>query len=247
MALIDLHTLIIVGLAFATGGVLKGATGVGAPLIAVPVMTSFVDIRFAVAVFVVPNLVVNLIQSVIYWRALTNKFFLLILCLSAGPGAFAGSLVLHRASGGALEMMMAALVLFYVGFRLCKPSWQLSMPVARKLNLPVGFLAGFLQGAFGISAPATLTFLNAIKFERKEFIIIVSMFFMTMSLIQMPSLFYLGLLQPEHLVLGLLAVIPLIGCMPVGALILRRATPEIFDKIIMLILVGVAVRLLLNI
>ena len=243
MPLIDLQTLIIVGVAFAMGGILKGATGVGAPLIAVPVMTSFVDIRFAVAVFVVPNLVTNLIQSIIYRRALNNRLFLLILCLSAGIGAFAGSLMLYQASGGALEMMMAGLVLFYVGFRLCKPSWKLSMPIAHKINMPMGFLAGFLQGALGISAPATLTFLNAIKFERTEFIIIVSAFFMTMSLIQMPTLLYLGLLGAEHLVLGLLSVIPLIGCMPIGAFILRHATPNIFDKVILVILVGVAINL----
>jgi len=244
MAFVDLQILVIVGLAFAMGGVLKGATGVGAPLIAVPVMTSFVDIRFAVAVFVVPNLVTNLIQAILYRRALNNRLFLLILCLSAGFGAFAGSLMLYRASGGVLEMVMAGLVLFYVGFRLCKPNRQLSMPMAHKLNMPMGFLAGFLQGAFGISAPATLTFLNAIKFERTEFIIIVSTFFMTMSLIQLPTLFYLGLMQAEHLVLGLLAVIPLMACMPVGAFILRRATPDLFDKVILVILVGVAIRLL---
>ena len=176
MAFIDLQTLIIVGLAFAMGGILKGATGVGAPLIAVPVMTSFFDLRFAVAVFVVPNLVTNLIQSIVYRRALNNRLFLLILCLSAGFGAFAGSLMLHQASVGVLETVMAGLILFYVGFRLCKPNWQLSMLMAHKLNMPMGFLAGFLQGAFGISAPATLTFLNAIKFERTEFIIIVSVF-----------------------------------------------------------------------
>ena len=244
MAFVDFHILIIVGLAFAMGGILKGATGVGAPLIAVPVMTSFVDIRFAVAVFVIPNLVTNLTQTIIYHRELKNRSFLLILCLSAGLGAFAGSLILYQASGGVLEMVLAGLVIFYVGFRLYKPNWRLSMPMAHKLNIPMGFLAGFLQGAFGISAPATLPFLNAIKFGRSEFIIIVSAFFMTMSLIQLPTLFYLGLMQVEHLVLGLLAVIPLMGCMPIGAFILRRATPNLFDKVIMGILVGVAIRLL---
>ena len=188
MAFVDLQSLIIVAVAFAMGGILKGATGVGAPLIAVPVMTSFVDIRFAVAVFVVPNLVTNLIQSIIYRRALNNRLFLLILCLSAGLGAFGGSLMLYKASGSALEMVMAVLVLSFVGFRLYKPNWQLSMLMAHKLNVPMGFVAGFLQGALGISAPATLTFLNAIKFERTEFIIIVSVFFMTMSLTQLPTL-----------------------------------------------------------
>ncbi len=244
MAFIDLHTLITVGLAFAIGGILKGATGVGAPLIAVPVMTSFFDIKFAVAVFVLPNLVTNLIQSIIYRRALTDRLFLLILCMSAGLGAFAGSLTLYQAAGGVLEMLMAGLILFYVSFRLYKPKWQLSRSMAHKLNMPMGFLAGFLQGTFGISAPATLTFLNAIKFERSEFIIIVSVFFMTMSLIQLPTLFYLGLMQSEHLILGLLAVIPLIGCMPMGAFILRRAPPDLFDRVILAILVGVALKLL---
>jgi hypothetical protein len=32
--------------------------------------------------------------------------------------------------------------------------------------------------------------------------------------------------------------------MPVGAFILRRATPDLFDKVILVILVGVAIRLL---
>ena len=40
------------------------------------------------------------------------------------------------------------------------------MKIAQKLSFPLGFLAGFLQGTFGISSPATFTFLNAIKFER---------------------------------------------------------------------------------
>ena len=141
-------------------------------------------------------------------------------------------------------MLMAGLILFYVGFRLYKPNWRLSMSMAHKLNMPIGFLAGFLQGALGISAPATLTFLNAIKFERTEFIVIVSIFFMTMSVIQLPTLLYVGLMQPEHLVLGLLAVIPLMGGMPLGAYILRQTTPDLFDKVILFILVGVAMRLL---
>ena len=106
----------------------------------------------------------------------------------------------------------------------------------------MGFLAGFLQGAFGISAPAALTFLNAIKFERTEVIIIVSVFFMMMSVIQLPTLYYLGLMQPEHLIFGLFALIPLMRFMPVGAFFLRRATPELFDKMILVILVGVAIR-----
>ena len=51
-------------------------------------------------------------------------------------------------------------------------------------------------------------------------------------------------MQAEHMVLGLLAMIPLLGFMPVGAFILRRATTDLFDKVILIVLVGVAIRLL---
>ena len=240
----DTQTFILVGFAFAMGGILKGATGVGAPLVAVPVMATFQDVRFAVAVFVLPNLITNFIQAIAYRKALKNKIFLFTLSASAATGAFAGSLALYQASTSLLELIMAVLVLVYIGFRFYKPDWQLSMQTARQINIPVGILAGFLQGALGISAPATLTFLNAIKFERSEFIVIVSAFFFTMSVIQLPTLTYLGIMKIDHYMLGFLAVIPLVISMPIGAIILRHASQDLFDKLILFILLGVAIKLL---
>ena len=159
-------------------------------------------------------------------------------------GAFAGSLTLYEASSGILELLMAGLILFYIAFRIFKPGWQLSLKTAQKLNVPVGFLAGFLQGTFGISAPATLTFLNAIKFERSEFIAVISVYFLSTSIIQLQTLTYLGLMKTEHFVLGVLSIIPLVAGMPIGALLLRHAPTDLFDKVILLVLFGVAIRLL---
>ena len=245
MAFTDSQTLIIVGLAFALGGILKGATGVGAPLVAVPLMTSFYDVRLAVAVFVMPNLITNLIQGFMYLHAINNRLFLLLLCFSAGFGALVGSLTLQQTSSSILEKLMGVVVLIYIAFRILKRDWKLSRIIAFKLAFPVGFLAGFLQGTLGISSPATFTFLNAIKFERPEFISIVSLFFVSMSVIQLPTLIYLGLMEIEHFILGCLAVIPLLSGMPLGALLLRNASVKLFDKVILIVLGVVAVRLLL--
>ncbi len=242
----DIQTLMIVGLAFTIGGILKGATGVGAPLVAVPMMTSFFDVKFAVAVFVLPNLISNLLQGFMYFHALKHKIFLLIICLAAGVGALLGSLTLQQTSSGVLEKLMAIIVLFYIGFKFLKPDWNLSMKIAQKLSFPVGFIAGFLQGAFGISSPATFTFLNAIRFERPEFIAIVSTFFVSMSVVQLPTLTYLGLMKIEYLVIGTLAVFPLMLGMPLGALLLRNASVTLFDRVILFVLFAVAVRLLLT-
>ena len=42
--------------AFALGGTLKGATGAGAPIITIPVIAAFYDVRIAVIIMVIPNL-----------------------------------------------------------------------------------------------------------------------------------------------------------------------------------------------
>ena len=58
------------------------------------------------------------------------------------------------------------------------------MSVARRFGPLVGFIRGTLQGATGISAPVSITFLNTIKLARLTFIAVVSMFFVNMSVVQ---------------------------------------------------------------
>ena len=48
--------IIYISCAFFLGGLLKGATGVGAPFVAVPVMVMLFEAQFAVACFVMPNI-----------------------------------------------------------------------------------------------------------------------------------------------------------------------------------------------
>ena len=54
--------IIAVLVAFALGGILKGATGAGAPIITIPVIAAFYDVRIAVIIMVVPNLLTNIGQ-----------------------------------------------------------------------------------------------------------------------------------------------------------------------------------------
>ncbi|WP_346909097.1 hypothetical protein [uncultured Roseibium sp.] len=62
---IDLALILPALLACVLGGLLKGATGAGAPVIGVPVLAALTDVQFAVAVFVTSNLLTNVNQA---WR-----------------------------------------------------------------------------------------------------------------------------------------------------------------------------------
>lgn len=188
----DVQTLLLVALAFAFGGILKGATGAGA------------------------------------------------------LGAGLGTVALAGLSAELLTAGVALVVFLYVGFRLMKPHWQLPHGVAARIVLPVGIFAGFLQGASGVSAPVSITFLNAMKLERGQFISTISVFFVAMALVQLPVQVSYNIMTMERLLYSSLALIPLALFMPVGSYLGKRMSRKTFDSIILSLLTLLAVKLMFD-
>lgn len=240
---LPLSDLAWVLVAFAAGGVLKGAIGAGVPVIVIPIMTLVQDVRFAVAVFVIPALLSNLLQILQFRAEMLPRGFLARLAGGAAVGAAIGSVLLASLPAGLLTLALVATTLTYVAFRLRNPGWVLPYPTADRLALPVGSVAGILQGAAGISAPVSLTFVSAMSLERGRFIATVSVLFVAMASIQLPSLLVLGLLTPERIAISLLACLPLFGAMPLGAWLGRRISRQAFDRVILALLVVIALRL----
>jgi uncharacterized protein len=237
-------SLILVLIAFALGGILKGATGAGAPIIAVPVMTLFFGAPFAVAVFSIPNLVTNIWQGWHYRRHRVRGPLTLHFAVAGALGAGLGSFMLAWLPTEALNLTVALSVLAYVVFRGLRPGWALSLSRAEKLAAPMGILGGILQGAAGLSAPVSLSFLNAIKLERPQFIVTISVFFFAMALVQIPLLTGLGILTGERFLISCLSLIPLMAAMPLGAWLARRISASTFDRVILALLTLLSLRLI---
>jgi uncharacterized membrane protein YfcA len=241
-----MENLIAVGLAFAFGGVLKGATGAGTPLVAVPLLAILYDVRFAVAVFVISNLVSNAWQLWQYRRHQVSGTFSWRFALGGAAGAIVGSLALVSLASSTLLLIVAMCVLAYIGFRLFRPEWQLALARAMKWSLPAGVGAGALLGATGIAAPISITFLNAMRLEREQFIASIAGFFLAVAIVQLVVLTSLGVMTPEILRYGSLALVPLLIAMPVGAALSRYISRDMFDKLIIAILFVLAFKMLFD-
>ena len=118
--------------------------------------------------------------------------------------------------------------------------------VARWGSTPVGFVAGILQGASGVSAPVSVTFLSIVRLDRETFIVTIAVFFIAMGVVQAPTLMAMGLLDWRTGGLSLLAVLPLLAGMPLGEAIIRRVSRQWFDRLIMLVLAVMAVMLVVS-
>jgi len=235
--------ILYLAIGFAVGGILKGATGAGAPIAAIPIIALYFNVPVAVAVFVVPNLVSNSIQVWTHRKSLISQGFLLRFAGAGVLGAALGTWILAKVPTDALKLAVAVAVVIFIVFRLLRPEWTLPMAAAKRVAAPVGLLAGVLQGASGISAPVSITFLNAMHLPRPNFISTVSIFFLSMLLVQVPMLAGYGFLTVERLFIGGAATVVLLGFMPVGAYLGRLVSAEAFNRIILVLLGVLAVRL----
>ncbi|MDF1608818.1 sulfite exporter TauE/SafE family protein [Hoeflea sp. YIM 152468] len=236
--------LAAIAVAMILGGILKGATGAGIPIIAIPVIAAVYDVKIAVAVMVVPNLISNCWQIYRFRGNPTDKGFCWQLAAFGAIGAGIGTVVLAELPSSFLSLCMAAIVIAYILLRIAKPSVHLSMASAKKIVAAISTLGGILQGAVGISAPAVVTFLSAMKLARPAFIFTVSIFFASMAAVQIPVQIYYGLLTTDIATLGLLAFVPLFAALPVGDWIGRRMSPRVFDALILTFLAILAIRLI---
>jgi len=243
---VSVSELAIVFACLAMGGILKGATGAGAPILAIPAMAMVVDVRFAVIIMLVPNLLTNLWQAWRFRKARPSGPFLLGFAGAGGIGAGLGSVALVHLPAELLSLVVALGVVLYIVLRLARPDAKLSLAVAERLSVPVGLAAGLLQGASGVSAPITLSFLNAMRLERPVFIATVSTVFVAMTALQFPSLFLLGALSWQNLLLSLLALLPISAFMPLGSAIAARLPREAFDRMILVLLALLAAKLMFD-
>ena len=240
----DPNLLLLATAAILLGGFLKGATGAGAPVVGVPILAAIFDVQFAVAVFSVLNLFSNIWHSHAYRRHRGPFRLVYGFAIAGSVGAIAGSVLLAFLPMDALMASLAAIVLAYILLRLFQPGWVLNRSVGMRLVPYVGIVGGLMQGAGGISAPVSVTFLNAMRLPREEFIATISVFFVTMSIVQIPSLAYLGILTLDRSLVAMAATVPMFLSMPVGEWAARYMSKAVFDRIILVLLAVIAVRLI---
>ncbi|MDB9871997.1 sulfite exporter TauE/SafE family protein [Alphaproteobacteria bacterium] len=236
--------IIAILVAFALGGILKGATGAGAPIITIPVIAAFYDVRVAVVIMVIPNLLTNIGQLYQFRKTIMPRFFTVSFALGGGLGALLGTILLANLSIKTLTLAVAFIILIYISLKLIIPTWKLNYTKAKKLVFLMGAGGGVLQGAAGLSAPISLTFLNSMKLERNQFIPTISVYFGVMSLFQMPALYFYKFLNIETLIISCLSTIVLMLFMPLGSWIAKSISKETFDKLILILLSFIALRII---
>lgn len=168
MALDLTHVLVGVALLFAA--FVKGATGLGFPLIATPTVALLLDIRIAVTILILPNLLMDVTQVFRdgFPYAILKRFKSMVGLTIIG--VFLGTMVLVMLPLWALNLCLGIMVLVFVASNLTKFDFTIT-PAAEKILSPLfGFISGFLNGMTNAAGPTLAIYFYSLKLAKRDFV-----------------------------------------------------------------------------
>jgi uncharacterized protein len=244
----DPQRLAIMFLVLAAGAVVKGATGMGLPLIALPVLTTAFGLQHAVGIMAVTQVLTNSMQIWQFRAAARDRsmVFLPWFLLAGGAGVTLGTFLLSNLPERILVFSLGLLLLAYFALKILHPRLVVGPVAAGRIGPLAGFGSGICQGATGISAPLGVTFIHAMGLERHAHVYAVSAMFLVLGAIQLPSLVVAGIMQAQWVLEAALAMIPILLFMPVGQLLAGRLSRQAFDRLILVFLGLMGLKMVLG-
>ncbi|MFW6076582.1 MAG: sulfite exporter TauE/SafE family protein, partial [Hyphomicrobiales bacterium] len=208
------EALVIITVGLGLGAVCKGATGIGLPLIALPILAASFGVPHAIAILALPVIAANGWQVWRYRSQWTVVAFLPRLLLGGILGIVAGTAILKATPPQAAVLALGVLLTGYIVFRLLRPNFALPLARGRQFAPSTGFAAGAMQGVTGICGPVLITFLHSLRLSRETFIFAISTIFLALSVTQLPALAVAGLIPWIALAESAFALLPVLLFMP---------------------------------
>ncbi len=236
--------LAVILVAISFGSFVKGVTGTGLPQIAIPVMAIFLGVERAVVIMAIPGVVTN---SWLMWRhrAYASKTRdLPVLIVTGVVGAVIGTVGLDRLDASVLALILAFAVGLYIAMFLSPLDVHLPARLTRWTAPPLGFGAGVLQGATGISGPVVTAYMHGYRLERQAFIFSLVTLFQVFAVAQVVTLARIGLYDVNRLVESAIALVPIMTLLPLGARMSSRLSARTFD-LWLIVLIGLSALKLL--
>ncbi|MBN9528619.1 MAG: sulfite exporter TauE/SafE family protein [Alphaproteobacteria bacterium] len=186
--------------------VLRGFTGFGFALAAVPLVSLAIAPRQAVPMVILQQLLLGLIDGVRAWRDCDRRS---VLQMAAGSvvGVPAGILALDLLSGTVTRMAIAGIVLAAIVL-LWKPRRLPFAPGARTAGA-AGFLAGLCNGLAAMPGPPAIAYYLLTDNEPRKVRASLMAFFLATAIVAMPGTWAAGLLDLDTAILAL-AGLPLV-------------------------------------
>ncbi len=234
---------LFLGAIFFAAGFTQGVSGFGAALVAMPLLTLFLDVKTAAPLCMLNGLLITLFLSLqlkrhIDWAKIRPLFFGCI------PGIFIGVWLLKGTESEVLKFLLGGLIILYSIYRL---NWKVQEArLKSRWAYLAGFASGVIGGAFSAGGPPSIIYVSLTGWKKDEIKATLSIFFFTTGLITSAAHAVSGLITMT--VLGYFSVSFLFTCAGVytGSLLYNRIKQETYIRIMLLLLIALGAMMIVS-
>ena len=244
---VELIPVAIILTTIAIGAFLKGVTGLGLPIFAIPGLAMFVPVESAVIIMALPSLLANLWLIVVHREHVSimkeHRAFLAL----GFVGALLGTWFLAAIDDSFLRIVLASWLGVYLIQHYTRTKTFNLYSGKAGLAGPLGLAAGTLQGATGISAPIVAPYYHARGLTLSAYAFAVACTFALLGVGQFSAITTASLYTPSLLSYSLLATITTLSFVPIGVRFGRRLRQTTFDRYLPLVFVLIEAKLIYDI
>ncbi len=237
---LDILQMGLCGLAFLLGGLVKGAVGLGLPMVSVPLLSSIVGVPTAVALMSVPALASNAWQMLQggYFTAAVRRLWPILVALSLGIAL--GARLLVSSDPRLVQAMLGTVVAVSALLGHFQPEVTLPRRLQAWLGPAAGLLGGLIGGLSSVFGPPIVVYLVALRLPKDEFVASIALVYFTGTIPLGAVLALHGVLGPAEALLAVLATGPVFAGLLVGQWLRARIDQAMFRRIllVMLLLIG---------
>lgn len=212
---------------------IKGAIGFGFPTIATPFLALFVDLRTAIVVLILPNIVFDAIQAARKPGLLLTLRRHAVLYACGVAGTFVGTQILVRVSSQKLLLILGLFVLAFVTLNLSRWKPRVAPSLERYLSPPLGFFCGILGGVTNVPGTPLTIYFYSLGMGKDEFIRSIAFSFFVYKVAQFASVIYFHLLTWRLLGLSALATGLGLGAFWLGLKTQDRVDQVTFNRLVL--------------
>jgi uncharacterized protein len=223
---------------------LKGIVGFGFPTTATSLLALVVDVRTAVAVLIVPNIVMDGVQMARRGDLLATARRLAPILVAGAVGIVLGTQLLVMLPAWTSTLVLGLFTLGFVALNATSFSPRLAPEWERSVGPIAGFVSGVVGGLTNTPGTVLVILFYALGFPKHQFVRSIALSFVVLKLVQLAAVSHFGLMSWNLFGFSLaLTVVALVGFYG-GLKVQDRLDQRLFNRAVLLVLGGTGLWLI---
>jgi uncharacterized protein len=222
--------LVLVALATALSGFVKGAIGFGFPAIGTPLLSLLLDVKTAYLLLIVPNIVMDGLQLARGGAPMAVVRRMLPVVVFGAVGMAVGTHLLAMLSSRTVTLILGAFILLFVALNATRlaprlpPRWEWwTSPVA-------GLVSGVVGGITNVPGTPLVIYFHALGLGKQDFVRAVAFTFVLAKVAQLVAVSWYGLMTGVLLGGSLLLTLAALAGFAIGLRVQDRLEPKAFNR-----------------